>query len=196
MADKLKYFKLGVKALSFYDVKSGLQLSPTKPGFITEAQYIGSEKAKNAAAQGHIIEIKPDEYEELMEKKNQSIEEAKAKANNQVNKQVQVLVNTHGLETIKKALGFIQEKQEATPEAPKVKLPEDTQAAADASTASATQSLKEQLQPKIDTLDKIKGKDLDELAKALNIDIEAVIWTKQSDKDKREEITDEFNDLK
>ena len=79
MSDKIKYFKLGVKALSFYDAKSGLQLSPTKPGSITETQYSGSEKAKNAAAQGHIIEIKADEYEALMEKKNQSIEDAKAK---------------------------------------------------------------------------------------------------------------------
>ena len=183
--DKNKYFKLGIKALSFYDLKSGLQLTPGKPGFITEAQYNGSEKTKNASAQGHIIEIKEDEYNELLEAKNLAIQDAKAKANTAVTKQTQVLINTHGIVAVQKAIEAIQAKQVETAEAVSTEV--DPPPAA---------TLKETLQPKIDKLEETKGADLDALATELKINVKAAAWTKQNDKDKREEILDEFNDLK
>lgn len=63
---KMLYYKLGIKASSFFDPSSRLQVQPSRPGSITEKQRRGSKLITTAQASGHIIQIQQEEYDKLM----------------------------------------------------------------------------------------------------------------------------------
>ena len=58
-----KYYKLGVKALSFFDPKTGLSLSPNTPGMVTAKT---SKRINDAKQGGHIVPISEKEYNDMM----------------------------------------------------------------------------------------------------------------------------------
>lgn len=75
----MKYYKLGVKASSFYDSKSTLSIS-NKAVVAIEDDRISSKKIQRALESGHIIEVKESEfkgYETSVEKAKEAKEKGK-----------------------------------------------------------------------------------------------------------------------
>src|SRR4051812_47731524 len=70
MADaKTKYYKLGPKAASFYDPKSGLSLAGKEVAQIDGSKAKGSQTLVAAIAGGHVVEVDEEEYSKAKAKK-------------------------------------------------------------------------------------------------------------------------------
>lgn len=96
-----KYYKLGVKARSFYDPNTGLNVKPKTPGMLTKP---ASKKVKNASAQGFIIEIKEDEYNELMEARAESQEQTRLNAKATLSTELARIEKKFGKKTLENLL--------------------------------------------------------------------------------------------
>ena len=62
---KIKHYKLGDKSSIFFDSKSKLKVTKGVPG---KTDNFTTNKIKEAIANGHIIEISPEEFETMLSK--------------------------------------------------------------------------------------------------------------------------------
>jgi len=76
MAKKeFRYFKLGDKASTFVDPKSGVQLVNKQAVKVLAANADGSKTLQNAIEGGHVKELSLEEYNEHLEELNAEVEE-------------------------------------------------------------------------------------------------------------------------
>lgn len=76
---KRTYFKLGVKASVFSDNANGMKITKNVPGSTLKPE---SKLTKEAAANGHIIPINKEEFDEMMSKLNPGMKKAAYKEQN------------------------------------------------------------------------------------------------------------------
>ncbi len=73
MAKIISYFKLSEKASMFYDPISRLKVTKTSPGMIKGKL---NKKVQTALNSGHLVKIKEDEFNDLVEDYDAAIEKA------------------------------------------------------------------------------------------------------------------------
>jgi hypothetical protein len=157
MATTTKFFKIGLSASSFYDTATGLQISKTKPGSLPQDKYLRSDKVKTASARGHIIEIKEDEYNALLEGHNQTNEAGKEASLRELKGSVNKLVSTFGAALVLSAL---------TDAAPELNLSLPSQVTQEEEKEEADE---ESIEDQISRVDDMTSDEMDALALALGM---------------------------
>jgi hypothetical protein len=112
-----KYFKIGKKALNFYDTITGLSVNTGKPG---KLENTTSKKVQEAAALGHIVEIKEDEYKELISQTTSGVKSAVAQSTTNLKASLQKLISQFGLNAVVDAAEEIAGRPATKPNTPKV----------------------------------------------------------------------------